>query len=65
VKKLYDAIRITEKGVYTGILQSKNNQEGVFVNHGFIPNNQIQKIMFFGETGKSTDIDFKKTVNWR
>ena len=61
IKKICDTISITEMGVYIGRLESKKEINHNFVNYGFIPKNQIQKIIFFDKNGKSKFIDFKKT----
>lgn len=57
LKKIYEAISITKKGVYTGYIKPKNKKGEEFVNHSFIPRDQIQKIMFLNEHGKSKNID--------
>ena len=57
LKKVYDAIQITNKGVYTGSIIIKNEGGEVFEDYGFIPLDQIQKITIFDEYGKSKDID--------
>jgi len=57
LKKICEAISITERGVYTGYIKPKNDEE--FVNHSFIPKDQIQNIMFFSENGKLKDIEIK------
>ena len=57
LKKIYDAIQITNKGVYTGSIITKNQEVEVFEDYGFIPRDQIQKITIFDEHGKSKDID--------
>ncbi len=59
LKKICEAISITEKGVYAGYIKPKNKKDEEFVNHSFIPKDQIQKIMFFNENGKSKDIEIK------
>jgi len=57
LKKIYDAIQITKKGVYTGFIITKNEDGQVFEDNGFIPHDQIQKITVFNEHGKTKDID--------
>ena len=57
LKKICEAISITERGVYAGYIKPKNDEE--FVNHSFIPKDQIQKIMVFSENGKLKDIEIK------
>jgi|GEM_PF-3127314 len=58
-RQICDAIEITKKGVYTGHIIIKHGQEDVFEDHGFIPLDQIEKIIVFKEQGKTEDIDFK------
>ncbi len=58
MKHIYDAIDITKIGVYTGHIITKHGQENVFEEHGFIPFDQIEKIIIFDEQGKAQDIDF-------
>ena len=60
IKKICDSISITKMGVYIGRLESKKEINQNFVNYGFIPKNQIQKIIFFDKNGNSKFIDFKK-----
>jgi len=57
LKKIYEAISITKKGVYTGYIKPKNKKGEEFVNHSFIPRDQIKKITIFNEHGKSKNID--------
>ena len=58
VREIYDAISILEKGVYTGEINSiEENEE--FIQQKFIPKDQIQKIFFLNKNGKTEDIDFK------
>ena len=47
LKKIYDAISITDKGVYTGEIKNKDKNNMEFVNHSYIPIDQIKKISFF------------------
>jgi len=49
LKKIYEAISITKKGVYTGYIKPKNKKGEEFVNHSFIPRDQIKKITIFNE----------------
>ena len=70
LRKVFDAISITSKGVYTGYVNSKNESEEKFVNNTFIPRNKIKKIMIFNEDGKSKDIVFKnlyleEKIKWK
>jgi len=57
VKQICDAIHITKKGIYTGRISTKQTQEAVFEDHGFIPRDQIEKIVVFNEHGKAKEID--------
>ena len=52
LKKIFDAISVTEKGVYTGEIKSLNENREGFIHHSYIPKNQIQKIMVVNEKGK-------------
>ena len=61
LKKICEAISISEKGVYTGEIKSLDDNRESFIHHSFIPKDQIQKIMVVTEKGKVQDIDFKKT----
>jgi hypothetical protein len=61
LKEICEAISITEKGVYTGQIQSLNGTRETFIHQSFIPKDQIQKIMVVNKKGKVQDIDFKKT----
>jgi hypothetical protein len=60
-KEIYDAISITDKGVYTGKIKTKNQNIEEFVNHSFIPRDQIKKIIFFNNSGRYEDINFQKS----
>ena len=57
-KEVCDAILISENGVYTGQIKKTNENSKKFINHSYIPKDQIQKIMFFNVDGKLKDIDF-------
>ena len=60
LKKICEAISITEKGVYTGFIKSSNENKEKFVNNSFIPLDQIKKIMIFNENGKLKNLNFEK-----
>ena len=60
IKELFDAAKITEKGVYTGVIKNISLSKKKFVDDRFIPINQIQEIKFLDENDKLKDIDFKK-----
>ena len=57
VKQHFDAIVITENGIYTGGLKNVNNQQK-FEDYHFIPRDQIKNILVFNDQGKLEDIDF-------
>ena len=57
-KQMFDAISITKKGIYTGRIIIRDEQEDVFEDHGFIPRDQIDRIMVCNEHKKARDIDF-------
>ena len=50
-KEFYNAITVKENGIYTGDIK--------FINHSYIPKNQIQKIIFFNRNGKQKNIELK------
>jgi hypothetical protein len=58
-KEIFDAITITDKGIYTGIIKKKKNQDEEFIDDGLISKENIKKIIVFGEDGNSQNIDFK------
>lgn len=57
-EKIFRAIKIKELGVWIGKIDSKNGINKNFLKYSFIPNDQIQKIMYFDQNGKLKDIDF-------
>ncbi|MBN1280026.1 MAG: hypothetical protein JXA00_00080 [Candidatus Thermoplasmatota archaeon] len=57
VKHLFDAIMVTDKGIYTGALKSFSTKEEEFEEHSFIPRDQIEKILIVTEQGKPKEID--------
>jgi hypothetical protein len=59
-KEIFDAITITDKGIYTGIIKKKKDQDEEFIDDGLISKENIEKIIVFGEDGNSQNIDFKK-----
>ena len=59
LKKICEAISMTEKGVYIGYIKPKNENDEEFVNHSFVPKDQIQNILFFSENGKLKNIKVK------
>ena len=58
VTHLYDAIKLSEKGIYTGKINIKNTQEPYFKEHSFIPRDQVNKITIFSKDGTPQDIDW-------
>ena len=58
LKQIFDAIVITKKGIYTGVINIKNERAEKFEEQGFIPKDQIEKIMIFNREGRQKDIDF-------
>ena len=58
LKQLFDAIVITKKGIYTGVMNINNEGTEKFEEYGFIPKSQIEKIMIFNKDGRQKDIDF-------
>ena len=59
-KEICDAISVTKNGVYTGHIKHIHKNRKAFVNHSFIPKDQIQQILFLNEFGASKNIDVKK-----
>jgi len=59
-KQIFDAIFITELGIYTGVIKINNNGEENFQEHSFIPLDQIEKITIQDNQGINKNIDFKK-----
>lgn len=59
LREIFDAISIANKGVYTGQIR-RNDKEIEFINHSYIPNDQIERILIFNN-GTAKDIDIKKT----
>ena len=55
LKKIHDAISITDNGVYIGYIKYSNNTEKIFVNNGFIPKDQIKKIVFSNNKVKPSE----------
>jgi hypothetical protein len=62
LKKIFDAISISDKGVFTGYIKS-NSEIEKFVCYSYIPKDQIEKIMVLNENNQSNDIDFNKNFN--
>jgi hypothetical protein len=61
LREIFDAISIANKGVYTGQIR-QNNKEIGFINHSYVPNDQIEKILVFNANGESKNINFNKVI---
>ena len=60
LKKNYNVISLTKTGVYTGYKDlSKTNKEK-YIDQGFIPKDQIQKILVLDKHSRLKEIDFEK-----
>jgi hypothetical protein len=55
LKKIYDVISIQNKGIYIGFIKNNNGRKK-FVNHSFIPNDRIKKIVFLNNKGNLENI---------
>ena len=58
LKQLFDAIVITKKGIYTGVINIKDDRTEKFEEHGFIPKGQLEKITILNKEGRQKDVDF-------
>jgi hypothetical protein len=58
-KEIFEAISITNKGIYTGKIRINNNHNLDFIDDGLISKENIKKIIVVDEAGKSQNIDFK------
>ena len=61
LRKIFNAISIQNKGIYIGFIKN-NNGRPVFVNHSFIPNDRIKKIVFLNNKGNLENIFFSKDI---
>jgi len=59
VKQIFDAILITEKGVYTGLLNINKESKEEFKENSFIPHDQVESIKILNDS-ETLDIDIKK-----
>jgi hypothetical protein len=59
-KILEKAIRITKKGIYLCHMYSTNSMVKRFNDHSFVPLDQIERISFCNDKGRTQDIDLKK-----
>jgi hypothetical protein len=57
-KKFCDVVTIIDKGVYIGELKSIVEDKLNIINHGYIPKDQIHKIIISNEGGKVKTIEF-------
>ena len=62
LREIFNAISIVNRGVYTGQIKKINNNDIEFVNHSFIPKDQIDRILIFNSNGESKNIDFNKEI---
>jgi hypothetical protein len=60
LRKLVEALSITKKGIYIGIIKLNHDSKYEFFNYSFIPRNQIKKINFLNERGESIDVFLEK-----
>jgi adenine deaminase len=61
-KKSYDVLSLTKTGVFTGHIKESTNYNKKFIDQGFIPKDQIQKILVLNKHSRWTEIDFEKTI---
>ena len=57
-KELFDAISITNKGIYTGVIRKKNQCEE-FIDDGLISKENIKRIIVLDKEGKSHYISLR------
>jgi hypothetical protein len=58
-KEIFEAIVITDKGIYTGFIRLNKDYQEEFIDDGLISKENIQKIIVLDKEGISKDIDFK------
>lgn len=58
-KEIFDAISITNKGIYTGIFILNNNNCEKFIDDGLISKENIISIIVIDKNGKSQNINFR------
>jgi len=58
-KKIFEAISISKKGVYTGFIKNSDENKHVFVNNSFIPLDQIENIFVCNKKGKLDLLNIK------
>jgi hypothetical protein len=57
-KEIFDAIVISDKGIYTGFIRLNKDHSEEFVDDGLISKENIQKIIVLGKEGITKNIDF-------
>jgi hypothetical protein len=57
-KGLFDAISITDKGVYTGTIRLGKGQSEEFIDDGLISKDHIKQIRILYNNGTTVDLDF-------
>jgi hypothetical protein len=62
LKKNYDVISLTKTGVYTGHKELSNANKEKYIDQGFIPKDQIQKILVFDKDSRVKEFDFKELL---
>ncbi len=58
-KKIFDAIAVTEKGIYTGIIRVNKDDSEEFIDDGLISKEEIKKIVVLNNDDNSKKIDLK------
>ena len=58
-KKIFDAIAVTDKGIYTGIIKVNKDNCEEFIDDGLISKEEIKKIIILDNSGGSQKIDLK------
>jgi len=57
-KEMFDAIAITNQGIYTGIIRKNKNNNEEFIDGGLVTKETIKKIILVDESGNLKNIDF-------
>jgi len=57
-KEIFDAILITEKGIFTGVIKMNDNYSEDFIDNGLISKKEIKNIIVFYKEGRSQTINF-------
>jgi hypothetical protein len=58
-KKIFDAIAVTDKGIYTGIIKVDKDNCEEFIDDGLISKEEIKKIIILDNSGDSQKINLK------